>query len=67
MRFFPDYIWSLAVVSASILIATSNLNITLAGGDPNVKDKKVETTKSNIKQHDHKKIYKSTSKSITKN
>ena len=42
MRFFPDNIWSLTIVTASILFASINVNIANAGGDPNVKDKKVD-------------------------
>ena len=67
MRFFPDNIWSLTIVTASILFASINVNIANAGGDPNVKDKKVDKKKSNIKQHDHKKVYKNSSKSLQKN
>jgi len=67
MRFFPDNIWSLTIVTASILFASINVNIANAGGDPNVKDKKVDKKKSNIKQHDHNKVYKNSSKSLQKN
>ena len=67
MRFFPDNIWSLTIVTASILFASINVNIANAGGDPNVKDKKVDKKKSNIKQHDHGKVYKNSSKSLQKN
>ena len=67
MRFFPDNIWSLTIVTASILFASINVNIANAGGDPNVKDKKVDKNKSNIKQHDHNKTYKNSSKSLQKN
>ena len=63
MRFFPDNIWSLTIVTASILFASINVNIANAGGDPNVKDKKVDKKNSNIKQHDHSKVYKNSSKS----
>ena len=41
MRFFPDRVWSLTIVTASIMIGTANLSVVSAGGDPNVKDKKV--------------------------
>ena len=67
MRFFPDNIWSLTIVTASIMFASINVNIANAGGDPNVKDKKVDKKKSNIKQHDHNKVYKNSSKSLQKN
>ena len=67
MRFFPENIWSLTIVTASILFASINVNIANAGGDPNVKDKKVDKKKSNIKQHDHSKVYKNSSKSLQKN
>ena len=67
MRFFPDNIWSLTIVTASILFASINVNIANAGGDPNVKDKKVDKKNSNIKQHDHSKVYKNSSKSLQKN
>ena len=42
MRFFPDNIWRLTAVIVSMLVANANINIVNAGGDPNVKDKKVE-------------------------
>ena len=67
MRFFPDNIWSLTIVTASILFASINVNIANAGGDPNVKDKKIDKKKSNIKQHNHNKVYKNSSKSLQKN
>ncbi len=62
MRFFPDNIWGLTVVIASIVFANVNFNIANAGGDPNVKDKKVKKSKSNIKHTDHKKLYGNSSK-----
>ena len=40
-----------------LTIATVNLNVSIAGGDPSIKDKKVYQTKSNIKQHDHSNVY----------
>ena len=58
MRFFPDNIWRLTAVIVSMLVANANINIVNAGGDPNVKDKKVEKGDSNIKQHNHNKVYK---------
>ena len=62
MRFFPDKFWSLTTVVVSMLVAISNINTAIAGGDPNVKDKKVKNSDTNIKQHDHKKVYKSNKK-----
>ena len=67
MRFFPDNIWSLTTVIASMLVASSNISIAIAGGDPNVKDKKIEKSDSNIKQHNHKKVYETTNKVNNKN
>ena len=49
---------SLAVI---VVVGTTNLNLSIAGGDPNIKDK-VYQNKTNIKQHNHKDIYKSQSK-----
>ena len=48
-----------------LTIATVNLNVSIAGGDPSIKDKKVYQTKSNIKQHDHSSVYKTKSKNLT--
>ena len=48
-----------------LTIATVNLNVSIAGGDPSIKDKKVYQTKSNIKQHDHSNVYKTKSKNLT--
>ncbi len=58
MRFFPDRVWSLTIVTASIMIATVNISDVLAGGDPNVKDKKVIQKKSTIKQNNQGNAYK---------
>ena len=58
MRFFPDSVWSLTIVTASIMIGTVNISNVLAGGDPNVKDKKVIQKKSTIKQNNQEKAYK---------
>ncbi len=55
-------LWSYTSLAAIVIIGTTNLNISLAGGDPNIKDKKVYQTKSNIKQHDHSKTYKTQNK-----
>jgi hypothetical protein len=38
-------------------IATLDSKIVLAGGDPSIKDSKLKKQKSNIKQHDHDKLY----------
>ena len=67
MRFFPDNIWRLTAVIVSMLVANANINIVNAGGDPNVKDKKVEKSDSNIKQHNHNKVYKTNKKEVKKN
>ena len=67
MRFFPDNIWRLTAVVVSMLVANANINIVNAGGDPNVKDKKVEKSDSNIKQHNHNKVYKTNKKEVKKN
>ena len=67
MRFFPDNIWRLTAVIVSMLVANANINIVNAGGYPNVKDKKVEKSDSNIKQHNHNKVYKTNKKEVKKN
>ena len=46
---------SLAVI---VIVGTTNFNLSIAGGDPNIKDK-VYKNESNIKQHNHNDIYKS--------
>ena len=38
-------------------VTVFNIEKAVAGGDPSIKDKKVNTNKSNIKQHDHNKTY----------
>ena len=38
-------------------VATLDSKNVIAGGDPNVKDSKVTKSKSNIKQHEHKKTF----------
>ena len=43
-------LWGYTSLAAIVIIGTANLNISFAGGDPNVKDKKIYQTKSNIKQ-----------------
>ena len=54
-----------------VVIATLDSKIVLAGGDPSIKDNKVTMPKSNIKQHDHDKLYgkkqKKTSSTTKKN
>ena len=50
--------WGYTSLAAIVIIGTANLNISFAGGDPSIKDKKVYKNKSNIKQHDHSSTYK---------
>ena len=57
-------LWGYTSLAAIVIIGTASLNISFAGGDPSIKDKKVYQTKSNIKQHDHSSIYKNQSKKI---
>ena len=45
------------MLSLLVILCVMYSNIVIAGGDPNVKDKNVSKSKSNIKQHDHKKVY----------
>ena len=49
-------------LSAILIAGATSSNISIAGGDPNIKDKKVYQKKSNIKQHDHNKVYKTQNK-----
>ena len=42
---------------AIVGIATLDSKNVFAGGDPSIKDSKVKKQKSNIKQHNHKKLY----------
>ena len=58
-------LWGYTSLAAIVIIGTANLNISFAGGDPSIKDKKVYQTKSNIKQHDHNKSYKTQNKKET--
>tara|TARA_A100001015_G_scaffold284516_1_gene351079 strand:+ start:546 stop:1730 length:1185 start_codon:yes stop_codon:yes gene_type:complete len=73
MRFFPENIWIVVSVALSLVFVTPAYNLALAGGDPNVQDKKLEKTtsnksSSNIDQHNHKKLYKTdSSKKINTN
>ena len=46
-------------------IATLDSKNVLAGGDPSIKDSKVKKQKSNIKQHDHSKLYVDKQKKLT--
>ena len=41
MRFFPDKVWSLTIAISLIMIATANINVVTAGGDPTIKDKNI--------------------------
>ena len=56
MRIFRNNLLLFAFV-ALVSVATLNSKNVLAGGDPSIKDGKVVKKKSNIKQHDHNKIY----------
>ena len=55
-------LWGYTSLAAIVIIGTANLNISFAGGDPSIKDKKVYQNKSNIKQHDHSNAYKTQNK-----
>ncbi len=55
-------LWGYTSLAAIVIIGTANLNISFAGGDPSIKDKKVYQTKSNIKQHNHSSTYKTQNK-----
>ena len=65
MRTLLAKFWGYTSIAAFVIIGTTNLNVTIAGGDPSIKDKKVYQTKSNIKQHDHNNVYKSQNKNKT--
>ena len=56
MRFIMDN-FLLFTLCVLVGIATLDSKNVLAGGDPSVKDSKVKQQKSNIKQHDHNKLY----------
>ena len=56
MRFFRDNLL-LFTLCVMVGIATLDSKNVLAGGDPSIKDSKVKKQKSNIKQHDHDKLY----------
>ena len=57
--------WGYTSIAAIVIVGTTNLNVSLAGGDPSIKDKKIYQSNSNIKQHDHDKIYKKQNKNKT--
>ena len=56
MRYIRDNLL-LLLFCAIVGIATLDSKIVFAGGDPSIKDSKVKKQKSNIKQHDHNKLY----------
>ena len=56
MRFIKDNLL-LLTLCVIVGIATLNSKNVFAGGDPSIKDSKVKKQKSNIKQHDHSKLY----------
>jgi hypothetical protein len=56
MRFFKDNLL-LLTLCVIVSVATLDSKIVLAGGDPSIKDSKITKNKSNIKQHDHSKLY----------
>ena len=56
MRFIKDNLL-LLTLCVVVGIATLDSKNVLAGGDPSIKDSKVKKQKSNIKQHDHNKLY----------
>ena len=57
--------WGFTSLATIAIIGTTNFNVSFAGGDPSIKDKKVYQSKSNIKQHNHDEIYKTKNKSKT--
>ena len=56
MRYIRDNFLLLSLC-AIVGIATLDSKNVFAGGDPSIKDSKVKKQKSNIKQHDHNKLY----------
>ena len=60
-------LWGYTSIAAIVIIGTANFNVSIAGGDPSIKDKKVYQTNSNIKQHNHEKVYKTQNKNKTLN
>ena len=57
MLFIPAKYIRIVVASLSVILCFIYSNVVIAGGDPNVKDKNVSKSSTNIKQHDHKKVY----------
>ena len=66
MRFIRDNLL-LLTFCLIVGIATLDAKIVLAGGDPTIKDSKVQKQKSNIKQHDHNKLYVDKQKKLSTN
>lgn len=64
MRFLKNNIMLLAFCFLASVTAF-NIEKAVAGGDPSIKDKKLNTNKSNIKQHDHNKTYVKDQKKLT--
>ena len=64
MRFIKDNLL-LFTLCLIVSIATLDSKIVLAGGDPSIKDNKVKKSKSNITQHDHKKVYNKEQKKLS--
>ena len=64
MRFIKDNFLLLALC-VIVSVATLDSKNVLAGGDPSIKDRKVQ--KSNIKQHDHSKTYVNKQKNLSAN
>jgi len=56
MRFIRDNLLLLTLCAMVGIVTLDSKNV-LAGGDPSIKDSKVKKQKSNIKQHDHDKLY----------
>ncbi len=56
MRFLKDNLLLLTLCVIVGVVTLDSKNV-LAGGDPLIKDSKVTKQKSNIKQHDHSKLY----------
>ena len=48
--------WIYTSIVATVIIGTTNLNVSFAGGDPSIKDNKVYQTKSNIIQKFQRKL-----------
>lgn len=57
MHFFPAKLVGPFIFVLMFIYGVSDSSLVYAGGDPNIKDKNISKLKSNIKQHDHKKIY----------